>query len=99
MAEYHRCFEQPSVVRASCEDYRAGLSVDCDHDRASREAGDRIDCPTLALWGAGSGTVSFDPLEVWERWATDVTGEGLPCGHFVAEEAPEATLAALQGFL
>jgi haloacetate dehalogenase len=99
VAEYHRCFEQPSVVRASCEDYRAGLSVDLDHDRASRDAGDRIDCPILALWGAGSGTVSFEPLEIWERWATDVEGRGLPCGHFVMEEAPEKTTSALDAFL
>jgi len=99
VAEYHRCFEQGSVVRASCEDYRAGLSIDLDHDRASCEAGERIECPILALWGAGSGTVSFDPLDVWERWATDVTGQGLSCGHFVPEEAPERTLEELHTFL
>lgn len=99
VAEYHRCFEQPSVIRASCEDYRAGLSVDLEHDRASREAGDRIECPVLALWGGGSGTVSFDPLDVWQRWATDVTGQGLDCGHFVMEEAPERTLEELREFL
>lgn len=99
IAEYHRCFETESVRRASCEDYRAGLSVDLDHDRASREAGDRIECPVLALWGDASGTVDFDPLEIWERWATTVTGRGLSCGHFVMEEAPETALAELESFL
>ncbi|MEF8979433.1 MAG: alpha/beta hydrolase [Haloarculaceae archaeon] len=96
---YRRAFEEPSVVRASCEDYRAGLSVDLDHDRASREAGERIDAPLLALWGGASGTVSFDPLAVWERWATDVRGRELDCGHFVMEEAPGASLTELRTFL
>lgn len=96
---YHRAFERPSVIRASCEDYRAGMSVDLAHDRASRSAGGTVQCPTLALWGAGSGTVSFDPLAVWQEWAEDVTGRGLDCGHFLMEEAPDATLAELRGFL
>ncbi|WP_216824827.1 alpha/beta fold hydrolase [Salinigranum rubrum] len=99
VAAYHRAFADERVVRASCEDYRAGLSVDLDHDRASREAGDRIECPVLALWGDASGTVSFDPLDVWERWAESVEGRGLSCGHFVMEEAPERTLEALDAFL
>lgn len=99
LAAYHRAFERESVVRASCEDYRAGLSVDLDHDRATREAGDRIECPLLALWGGGSGTVSFDPLAIWERWASDVSGRGLDCGHFLMEEAPEETLAELLAVL
>jgi len=99
VAAYHRAFRRESVLRASCEDYRAGLSVDLDHDRATREAGDRIECPVLAVWGGGSGTVSFDPLEIWERWASDVRGRRLDCGHFVMEEAPEETLEELLAFL
>jgi haloacetate dehalogenase len=99
VAEYHRCYENERVIRASCEDYRAGLSVDLDHDRASRDAGEQIECPTLVLWGGASGTVDFDPLAVWERWATSVTGRGLSCGHFLMEEAPETTLEELRAFL
>lgn len=99
VAAYRRAFERARVVRASCEDYRAGLSVDLDHDRASRDAGDRIACPVLALWGTASGTVSFDPLAIWDRWADSVTGSGLPCGHFLMEEAPDLTLRELDAFL
>ena len=98
VSEYHRCFGEESVVRASCEDYRAGLSIDLDHDRASREAGDRIECPLLAVWGDASGTISFDPIEIWERWATDVEGKSLSCGHFIPVEAPEATVGKLESF-
>jgi haloacetate dehalogenase len=51
MAEYLRCFRNPARMRATCEDYRAGLNVDVAHDRADREAGKWIRCPVLALWG------------------------------------------------
>ena len=95
--EYVRAFT-PEVIRASCDDYRAGAGIDVELDRADRDAGHRIACPTLALWGErslGRGT----PLDVWQRWCDDVRGESLPCGHFVAEEAPGPTAAALRAFL
>ena len=51
MADYRRAFRDPSVIHAACEDYRAGAAIDCDIDRADRDAGRRIACPLLALWG------------------------------------------------
>ena len=35
-----------------CEDYRAAASIDLEHDRASRAAGAKVQCPLLVLWGA-----------------------------------------------
>lgn len=96
--EYRRCFRQESVVRASCEDYRAGLSVDLDHDRASRDAGERIECPLLVLWAGKTATTPEGLLDIWERWGTDVRGGPLDCGHFLMEEAPNATLGELESF-
>lgn len=98
VAEYRRYFAQARVIRACCEDYRAGLSLDLEHDRASRDAGERIECPLLALWGGARGG-GGDTLDVWERWSTDVRGGPLPCGHFLMEEAPDATLDELEPFL
>src|SRR5690606_2136655 len=40
----------PRTVRAMLEDYRAGLTVDAEHDAADRRAGRRITAPTLAMW-------------------------------------------------
>jgi hypothetical protein len=40
----------------------------------------------------------FQPLADWRSVATDVRGKTLPTGHFLAEEAPEATLAELPAF-
>ena len=98
-SEYARQFRRAPVVEAMCEDYRAGATVDADHDRSDRAAGRRIACPTLVLWA--TRYLSSDaavPMEIWRRWADDVREVKLDCGHFVAEEEPEACAEALENF-
>ncbi len=100
-ADYLAALRDPGTVEAICEDYRAAATIDLEHDRASRAAGQRIACPLLALWGA-KGKVGewYEPLEVWRRYATGpVSGGPVASGHYLAEEAPEEVLAALDGFL
>jgi haloacetate dehalogenase len=98
LAEYIRCFRDPATIHATCEDYRAAAGIDLDHDRADRHV--KLDCPVLALWGAkGFVQRMYDVLDVWRRRARDVRGAALPCGHFLAEEAPEETYRALVDFL
>ena len=98
--EYVRCFADPEVVRASCEDYRAGASIDLEHDEADAAAGRRLACPTLVLWGEqGFVGQAYDVLGVWRDYADDVRGHAVPGGHFNAEESPGRTLAALQELL
>ncbi|WP_193180707.1 alpha/beta fold hydrolase [Nisaea sediminum] len=99
MAEYLRCFRDPATIHASCEDYRAGATIDLEHDRADR--GERLDIPVLALWGA-EGIIGklYRPLEVWRGYTTaPVTGGSVPSGHYIPEEAPERLLDELGGFL
>ncbi|EJL01628.1 haloacetate dehalogenase H-1 [Pseudomonas fluorescens Q2-87] len=98
-AEYLRCLQLPGSARGICEDYRAAASLDLEHDRADLTAGHRLDMPLLALWGA-EGTVGrcFDPLKEWQKVATDVRGTALPAGHYLAEQAPELLLEAVQDF-
>ncbi len=98
MADYERSFRDPETVRATCDDYRAGATIDCDLDAADRDAGRRITCPMLALWGDRRGDRRAVMMEVWERWATDLRGAAIPCGHFLPEEAPNETAAALLDF-
>ena len=98
MADYERSFRDPETVRATCDDYRAGATIDCDLDAADRDAGRRIACPMLALWGDRGGDRRAVMMEVWERWATDLRGAAIPCGHFLPEEAPSETAAALLDF-
>ena len=97
LAEYERCFADPATIHATCEDYRAAASIDLEHDAADAHA--RVQCPLLALWGE-KGVVHrfFDPIADWKSVARDVRGKALASGHYLAEEGPEATLAALQAF-
>jgi haloacetate dehalogenase len=88
----------PETIRASCDDYRAGARIDTELDRQDRDAGRRITCPVLALWGEARGPRP-EVLETWQRWADDVRGRGLPCGHFLPEEAPDQVTEEMLGFL
>ena len=98
-AEYLRCYRDPATLHAMCEDYRAGATCDFALDEADRLAGARIAAPVLALW-AGRGQVGswYDVLEIWRDWAHDVRGGPIDSGHFMAEEAPDETYAALHEF-
>jgi haloacetate dehalogenase len=100
LAEYTRCLALPGTAHGICEDYRAAASIDLVHDRGDRDAGRPLAMPVMALWGA-QGVVHqcFDPLAEWQRVARDVRGHALPCGHYIAEEAPDALLAAALPFL
>ena len=100
LAEYVRCLALPGAAHGVCEDYRAAAGIDLDHDRADRDAGRGLQVPLLALWGE-QGVVHrcFRPLDEWRRVAESVEGEALPCGHYVAEEAPDALLARVLPFL
>ena len=91
---------EPAVVHGMCEDYRAGLTIDVEHDRADRAAGRRVRCPVQSLWATreDEGLLGGDPLDLLRDWADDLRGAGIDSGHHVAEEAPQATADALAGF-
>lgn len=100
LAEYVRCFSDPRAIHASCEDYRAAATIDLEHDRADAEAGRRVGCPTLLLWGAHSfvGRHYHVPA-AWREYAPLAQDAALPCDHYVPEEAPAETLGHLATFL
>lgn len=99
VAEYVRCFDEAGI-HATTEDYRAGATIDLEHDDATYDEGRRVTCPTLVLWGA-EGLVGrrYDVLEVWRQYADQVTGGPVSGGHFLPEESPDETTAALVAFL
>jgi len=100
LAHYRAALSDPLRIHAVCEDYRAGAHADFDHDAADRAAGRQIHPPMLVLWGQGGLAPAGDtPLDVWRRWGRDVTGAPIDSGHFLAEENPDATAAALAAFL
>ena len=98
LAEYIRCFSQPETIHATCEDYRAAASIDLVHDQA--DLNQKIMCPLLVLWGS-QGIIGrkYNVLEMWRTRAENVIGEAIASGHFLPEEAPEATYQALYKFL
>jgi haloacetate dehalogenase len=99
LSEYVRCFRDPATIHATCEDYRAGATIDFELDR--QDYGRRkIQCPMLSLYGAarrrpGRGR---DFGEIWREWAVDVRVQPVACGHFLPEEAPAETGEALRTF-
>lgn len=74
------------------EDYRAGLSVDVEHDRADRAAGRTIACPTLVAWSVHDDLEDLhgDPADVWRPWVSgQITTARIDSGHHMAEDNPE----------
>jgi len=96
MAEYIRCCSAENI-RAVCEDYRAAVSIDLEHDRADLDR--KIGMPMLVLWGEKSHVHrSYKPIEAWQARAADVRGKSLPCGHYPAEQVPDDTYEELTRF-
>ena len=100
LAEYIRCLGLPGAARGICEDYRASAGIDLVHDREDIASGRKMECPLLALWGE-QGVIGklLDPLEAWNKVATDVRGKALPGGHYIAEEMPDILLEEVLPFL
>lgn len=96
--DYRRCWSNPDTIRAICEDYRAGATIDLEHDR--EDLGRKVQCPTFILWGQkGLVGTAYDVLAVWRERCADVAGQGMPTNHFIPEEAPDATYAVMEKFL
>jgi len=99
LAEYERCISIAGTATAICEDYRASAGIDLEHDRADQAAGRRLTLPLRVLWGAHGVVGScFDVMTLWSAAADAVSGRALECGHYIAEEAPEALLGEAFAF-
>jgi haloacetate dehalogenase len=99
LAHYRAFYGEPERIRATCEDYRAGATIDLAADQEDRDDGRRIESPTLVVWGSHGIPSESGPLDAWRDWCRDVQGHPVDSGHFLPEENPEATLAALVPFL
>ncbi|WP_165070094.1 alpha/beta fold hydrolase [Marisediminicola senii] len=101
MATYRAILDDPTVVHAICEDYRAGAGIDRVHDDADQRADRRITCPLLVLWSESGALPKFygDVLAVWAPWANDIRGRGLDAGHFLVEDQPDQVVGALLALL
>ncbi|WP_053226441.1 alpha/beta hydrolase [Solirubrobacter soli] len=94
---YRTQLGDPGFVTAVCEDYRAGATIDREHD----DEGGTIACPVRALW-AGEGALPRlyeDPLEPWRAFAPPITGRAVEgASHFLVEDAPDVVGRELAAF-
>jgi haloacetate dehalogenase len=98
---YIEAWQEPTRIRAACEDYRAGFDLDRKHDEDSLAHHKKITCPTLLLYGElfGTGGKEQDLEKVWRKFCTDLRVVGLSCGHFLPEEEPERCSDEILSFL
>lgn len=94
--EYLTAFRDPAVIHGSCEDYRAAITIDAEHDDADTSL---LQTPLLTLWGQhGAIERHFDCLALWRERAANVTGRALKGGHYLAEECPDEVTTAFRDF-
>lgn len=97
-SEYLRCYTT-ETLHAVCEDYRAAATIDLEHDALDGEK--KINVPLLVLWGE-NGVVgnTYDVLNSWREKSINgmVRGSGIPCGHYLPEEAPERLINEFMKF-
>ncbi len=104
LADYRAAFRRPSVRAAIIKDYQAADGPDAAHDAADQAAGRKLSCPVLVFWpeerlvaeGAGGGAITA--VDVWRRWAADVSGVSVSCGHLVPEHAASEVVQAILRF-
>jgi haloacetate dehalogenase len=100
LAEYERCALVPGTPESVCADYRASAGIDLQHDQQDVDAGRKLAQPLCVLWGEhGAVGRCFDVPALWRAAADDFSGRSLPCGHYIAEEAPALLLEEAHSFL
>ena len=97
-ADYLATNGNAESLHAMCEDYRAGVGIDREHD--ATDADRPITVPLLIAWGSRSGSTAaiFDVKKGWAGEGTDMLFASIDSAHFMAEEKPEETQALLLEF-
>ena len=99
---YAESFKQETVVRASCDDYRAGAVEDARLQEEDQREGRKVDGDVLCLYSRRYLGGRYDIRSVWEEWMgngkLETVGFEGDVGHFLAEESPEETARAVVGF-
>jgi haloacetate dehalogenase len=85
----------PSIVA----DYRASATIDVEHDRADRDAGNRLRMPVTVLQQDWGPELSAGAAAAWSAWAPDLEHRTVASGHFMAEESPAEVVQALRELL
>ena len=96
--EYVRVYSQPGALRAGFSYYR-NLARDIADNEATAKAF-KLPMPVLALGGNKAWGRGMEVLESLQRLGSNVRGGVIDnCGHWMAEEQPEALLQQMLPFL
>lgn len=99
--DFLAAIRDPATVHAMLEDYRAGLSVDREHDEETLREGRKVGCPTLVVVAGKEGDDALYPdlSTIWRQWADDARIAYIDTGHHIAEEDPRGLEELLRPFL
>ena len=100
LEDYLETFREPATLHASCEDYRGSWGGGLTAMRIFRIV-TQANASVSHSWFCGARRRTANkagPLDIWRKWAVNLIGHGLPCGHFISEETPEETAPALEAF-
>ena len=97
---YASFFEEQSVVRASCEDYRAAAEEDLQAQEDDQREGRKLKVPTLVMYSERNLGRFFDVRGVWKEWvgkgtSLEVQKVGEDKGHYLPEEAAQEVLRTI----
>ena len=102
---YADFFKNEAVVRATCDDYRAGAEEDVELQEEDQKSGRKIGVNVLVIYSKDYLGARYNIRSVWEGWMADGAKEKLDVhaigggvGHFIAEEAPDEVANAVLGF-
>lgn len=95
LAAYRTAWRDPDMIRATCSDYRAGATIDLEHDEADLDV--KVDAPTFPVWGAGGLLKDLFDIEAeWRKRCTSVYPQSVAGGHFFPDQQPRATADAIR---
>jgi len=95
---YRQSWRWPDTIAAMCNDYRAAITHDYNHDAA--DLGRSISCPALVMYGVdGAMAKHYDVPATWSDRLSDMRSRALPGGHFFPDLHPRKTTEVLDDFL
>ncbi|AXI48902.1 alpha/beta hydrolase [Sulfitobacter sp. SK012] len=95
---YRSAWREPAAIAGMCNDYRAALDVDFDHDIV--DLARRVKAPSLVMYGAdGAMAKAYDVPATWADRLADMRSVAVPGGHFFPDQHPNKTAHALLDFL
>ncbi|TVY34153.1 Fluoroacetate dehalogenase [Lachnellula subtilissima] len=102
IAIYAKSFKSESVIRATCDEFRAGAQEDVRLQYEDQRAGRKMDVDVFILYSMKWVDENIWMGKVWQDWMGkgQMIGRNFSggTGHFIAEESPEEAAWAILRF-